>query len=167
MHPGRVHYGSFPLPAPTTMPPRRFLTSAGGAALALACGCSSGLKEFPTAPVTGTVTCEGTPLKSGRIQFAPAAVPGELEAGKPALGVIGPDGRFTLQTYGNADGAVVGTHRVSVWPDEPQGPDPRAETREERGSADESLGGCEGGLLERVYEVTPGGNEFAVELSGG
>jgi hypothetical protein len=33
---------------------------------------------------------------------------------RPAVGEIGPDGRFKLETFEEGDGCVTGTHRVAV-----------------------------------------------------
>jgi hypothetical protein len=35
-----------------------------------------------------------------------------LNLGKPAQGLIQPDGTFTMSTYGTDDGAVIGPHKV-------------------------------------------------------
>jgi len=59
-----------------------------------------------TAPVFGKVTFKGKPLPNGTVMF----VPGE---GPAAYGEIGSDGNYRLSTN-NADGAVLGTHKVSI-----------------------------------------------------
>lgn len=46
--------------------------------------------------------------------FRPLAKQGEVNAGKPALGRIQSDGTFVLRTYAEDDGAVVGTHLITV-----------------------------------------------------
>lgn len=76
-------------------------------------GC--GGESFETAKVTGSVECDGKRLTSGRVMFQP--IPdGEEKPGKPAFGDIGLDGTFELSTYVDGDGAVVGKHRVVVYP---------------------------------------------------
>lgn len=72
--------------------------------LALGCGKTG---EFETAPVTGTVTLNGTPLSKGTVTFIP-------EHGKMATGSIQPDGTFSLSTYAAGDGAIVGKCRAAV-----------------------------------------------------
>jgi len=69
-------------------------------------GCF-GKQGIETAPASGVVTYNGQPLAYGRVSFRP-------EAGSPATGEIQPDGSFSLSTYGNSDGAIVGTHQVAV-----------------------------------------------------
>lgn len=69
-------------------------------------GCGGG-HELETAQVSGTVFYQGKPLPYGTISFQP-------QAGPPAMGKIQPDGSFTLSTYGNGDGAIVGPHKVLI-----------------------------------------------------
>jgi hypothetical protein len=75
-------------------------------------GCSR--TNYELAPVDGTVTIDGRPLTNARIMFAPVAKGGAIEAGKPAVGRLGADGSFTLTTYRDNDGAVVGEHWVTI-----------------------------------------------------
>jgi len=76
------------------------------------CGKHEG---FTTTPVQGTVTCNGTPLTGGTIVFSPI-VTKSANPGQPAASAIGPDGTFNLTTYQDGDGAIVGTHSVSILP---------------------------------------------------
>ena len=75
------------------------------AAALLLVGCSDGLPQ--RVPVAGTVFIDGTPLTAGSIMVIP-------DGERPAVGSIGPDGRFTLSSYERNDGVVPGTHRVTV-----------------------------------------------------
>ena len=59
-------------------------------------------------PVKGKVTYKGKPLTQGEIMFQP--VSGTMFA----HGTIKRDGSFQLTTFTPGDGAVVGTHRVSL-----------------------------------------------------
>ena len=139
--------------------PRSFAAPLLAAAVATMAGCGSGLEEFPVAPATGVVLCGGDPISSGRVQFSPKQPdPDAIEAGKPARGVIGPDGTFTLSTYERGDGAVVGVHSVAVWPDGLEGEGGRGDTS---GVMD----GCPDGRVDGVFTVTAEGpNEFTIEL---
>jgi hypothetical protein len=74
-------------------------------AIASCIGC--GAKTPPMAPVEGKVLLDGKPLTSGRVSTVPAA-------GRGANGTVQPDGTFELSTYGKGDGALIGTHGVSV-----------------------------------------------------
>ncbi|MEW4562447.1 hypothetical protein AB1K70_07970 [Bremerella sp. JC770] len=75
--------------------------------LALLVGGCSGGGPFDTAPVTGKVLYKGKPLSYGSINFRP-------KAGSPAFAKIGSDGTFSLSTYGDNDGAIVGPHDVLI-----------------------------------------------------
>lgn len=81
-------------------------------------GCSGG-GNLDTAPVTGVVTLDGKPVTSGLVRFWP-------EGGRTAEGYLGDDGKFVLRTYEDADGATLGTHKVTVTHvsnEKPQEPD--------------------------------------------
>ena len=73
----------------------------------LAGGCGE-KSEFPaTEPVSGKVTYKGQPVTKGTITF-------QSDAGQTATGMIGPDGTYTLSTFGEKDGAIPGHHKVMV-----------------------------------------------------
>jgi hypothetical protein len=72
------------------------------------CGSSEGPYVGTTVPVKGKITYKGKPLTQGQITLEPES------AGREAHGSIQPDGSFELSTYKQGDGAVPGTHRVSV-----------------------------------------------------
>ena len=67
-------------------------------------GCGGGLR---LGSVSGRVTVHGQPVPAGTILFHPAD-------GPTAVGAIGPDGAYTLTTLRSNDGAVVGSHRVTI-----------------------------------------------------
>ncbi len=70
-------------------------------------GCSD--NRPPTYPVTGTVEFEtGGPVRFGVIEFIPK------KRGPSARGNIGPDGAYTLGTFGPSDGAPEGDYTVIV-----------------------------------------------------
>lgn len=71
-------------------------------------GCSRGFKQ-ETANVHGTVKLNGKPLTGGSVMFTP-------ETGRGAVGVIDAQGEFELGTYEPGDGAIVGKHKVAVFP---------------------------------------------------
>lgn len=76
-----------------------------GTALVSASGCGDGRPK--RVPVSGQVLIDGKPLDHGFIRVVPLGA-------RPASGRIGPDGRFHLTTFEPGDGAVLGTHSVSV-----------------------------------------------------
>lgn len=77
-------------------------------------GCNEGLKKFRTAKTSGQVLCDGEPVANVRVYFQPVGTPGQLESGKVGGGHAAKDGKFVISTYGEADGAVVGSHNVIV-----------------------------------------------------
>jgi hypothetical protein len=79
-----------------------------GLLVSVACqtGCAP-KGDLTTAPVSGKITYKGQPVPTGTIMF----VPGE---GPAATGEIAKDGSYTLSTYSNGDGAVLGAHKVSI-----------------------------------------------------
>ena len=88
---------------------RRVLAIFHSTALAgLVVGCGSGEDPHPpTVPVQGKVTYQGQPVTKGTITFQP---PG----GRPSVGEIQPDGTYSLSTYGQKDGAILGPHQVMI-----------------------------------------------------
>lgn len=80
--------------------------------LLVGCGQKS---PYELARVHGKVTVDGQPLPMGRVMFAPRATGNSIDAGKPAFGQLQPDGTFVLGTYDDDDGAVVGSHWVTVF----------------------------------------------------
>lgn len=83
------------------------------------CGGSS-LDEYPTAPVTGRVICDGAPVANVRVYFNPIRSDGSINAGRPGWATAGSDGSFVVTTYEAEDGAVVGRHRVMVGGPHPE-----------------------------------------------
>ena len=67
-------------------------------------GCGGGPR---LGKVSGRVTFNGKRVPTGTIMFHP-------DAGPAAVGAIGPDGTYTLTTIKPGDGAVVGSHRVTI-----------------------------------------------------
>jgi hypothetical protein len=71
----------------------------------LACGQSG--PEM--ASVSGKVTYNGKPVPKGTISFVPVT-----QGGRNAVGEIGPDGSYKLQTEQPGDGAQLGDYKVTV-----------------------------------------------------
>src|SRR5262245_8380587 len=65
-------------------------------------GCGSDASHFvgSTVPVKGMVTYKGKTLTQGEVVFEP------VDSGREAHGQIESDGRFTLTTFKQGDGAV-------------------------------------------------------------
>lgn len=73
--------------------------------LVLLAGCGDGRPE--RVAVSGRVLIDGQPVEHGTIRFI---APND----RPAVGELGPDGRFELSCFANSDGSVRGTHTVTV-----------------------------------------------------
>jgi hypothetical protein len=69
------------------------------------CGRSD---RLPTAKVTGKVTLNGDPLPIGSLLFVPD------KGGPTSQGRIAADGRYSMGTYTETDGAILGTHKVMI-----------------------------------------------------
>ena len=78
------------------------------AALVWATGCGES-GTAPTVKVTGTVMYKSRPLVGVNVTFTP-------DKGRPATGTTDPAGKFTLSTFKSGDGAVEGTHKVTITP---------------------------------------------------
>lgn len=85
------------------------------AIFAAAAGCGAE-GEFSTAPTTGRVLCEGQPVPHVTVFFEPLQADKSALVGKQGIGFAAADGTFTISTYADGDGAVVGRHRVRVGP---------------------------------------------------
>lgn len=85
---------------------RRILLTMLSAATVGGWGCGSGLPH--PVPTEGIVILDGRPVAGAAVLFAPDA------GGRPATGQTDEEGRFKLTTFEEHDGAVVGTHKVTV-----------------------------------------------------
>lgn len=68
-------------------------------------GCGDGRPQ--RVPVSGQVLIDGQPLKFGYVRFVPTG-------SRPSTAKLDDSGRFVLACFEEADGAVVGRHRVEV-----------------------------------------------------
>jgi hypothetical protein len=81
--------------------------------LFMGCGAAG---DFPTAPTTGRVLCEGQPVPHVMVFFEPLQTGKAALVGKQGFAIAEADGTFSISTYGEKDGAVIGHHRVRVGP---------------------------------------------------
>lgn len=68
-------------------------------------GCGDGRPDL--VPVSGQVLIDGKPLGYGFIRVVP-------ENARAATGKLDTEGRFTLKTFEDGDGALCGVHSVSI-----------------------------------------------------
>jgi hypothetical protein len=83
---------------------RLFRTVTCWVAIVTLSSCGSG--QMKTAPVEGTITYKGKTVPQGSIMFQP-------KDGPAATANI-ENGRYVLKTYKNGDGAILGSHLVTV-----------------------------------------------------
>jgi hypothetical protein len=89
----------------------KFLTvSLAGFGFWLGCGGS----EFPTAPTTGRVICEGKPVPHVMVFFEPLETGKSAIVGRSGFAIAKEDGTFEIGSYTKNDGAVIGKHRVRI-----------------------------------------------------
>jgi hypothetical protein len=140
--------------------PARTLYSLALLSLAAAPGCDD---NPPVAPVSGKVLYNGEPLPFGNIMFQP-------EQGQTGGAVIQPDGSFRVSTFSEYDGAIVGSHKVSIACYSAQSPAAQAKRTGGEMSLGESLVPAHYSFLDQsglTAEVPPEGTESLVfELTG-
>ncbi len=85
----------------------KFFSMALSLLTVLGAGCG-GPDRPDLAPVSGVVSYQGKPLAGAQVSFHNAKSP------RVASGVTDAQGEFTLTTFDEGDGALVGEHRVSV-----------------------------------------------------
>ncbi len=68
---------------------------------------AAGCREMKVAPVSGTVTLDGNPLKKASVVFQP-------EGGRPSFGVTDENGYYRLGYSMNEEGAEVGSCKVTL-----------------------------------------------------
>lgn len=77
--------------------------------LAMACGCGGGNKKRPPlGKVAGKVLYKGAPVPNVNVTFMTEGAP------RAGSGTTNINGEFQLTTYDTNDGAIVGTHKVTV-----------------------------------------------------
>jgi hypothetical protein len=81
--------------------------------LILAAGGCGG-EEFSQAPVSGTVTLDGTPVAAARVSFQPVRQGEGPNAGPGSHAKTDQQGRYRLKTLHGDDGAVIGAHVVRI-----------------------------------------------------
>ncbi len=123
-------------------------------------GCGDGPEM---SSVTGQVTYQGQPVPGGKVMFAPLREGNSSETkSRPGVGIVGPDGRFTVTTYSRGDGSAIGRHSVIYYP--PSGEDiGEDDTSDEIRTffADHVLQ-MEDQLLE--VEIKSGKNDFEIKM---
>jgi len=77
-------------------------------------GCGGGVDDqAATVPVEGTIAYNGKAIEGAKVSFWTEKAP------KAATGLTDAEGKFTLSMYSLNDGAMVGTHKITVTKDDP------------------------------------------------
>lgn len=71
-------------------------------------GCGGGSDRPSLAPASGIVTLNGEPVEGASLTFIPTA------GGRPGSAITDAQGRYTIKTYQDAPGAIIGEHKVAV-----------------------------------------------------
>ena len=84
----------------------------------IGCGSQPTGDVLPTVGVSGTLTYKGKALEYHQVTFVPS------DGQRPAAGVSDENGKFTLGTNRPGDGAIKGTHNISITYVGPPNDDP-------------------------------------------
>lgn len=92
----------------------------------LVAGCDEKPAPLTFHPVRGEVTYNGQPAVGVRVYFYPTSAPMVPQIPANPHGVTGADGKFTIGTLSEADGAAEGGYQVILfWPQAtPEGEEP-------------------------------------------
>jgi hypothetical protein len=74
-----------------------------------------------TSQVTGVVTLQNQPVGPGTVIFLPFDEEAEKQGATRALGSFAGDGKYTLTTKKDGDGAIPGKYRVIIQPQSGEG----------------------------------------------
>jgi hypothetical protein len=117
-------------------------------------GCAGVKGPIPTHPVEGRIFYDGQPAVGVQVFLLPTSAPMVPDVPTNPRGITGPDGRFTLGTYTQTDGAAEGGYQVVLlWIKEPE---PGAEATDE----DRLLGWYSGVHSKLTVQVKPGTNQL-------
>jgi hypothetical protein len=90
------------------------------------------------AKVSGTVTLDKMPVEGAAVMFMPVG------GGRPAQGLTDAQGKFTLTTFEDGDGAIIGEHKVTVT---------KMQVTGAKATADGLSGTTEAGEIKEVWLV--------------
>lgn len=122
-------------------------------AFAAAVGCEQQPARVAVHPVSGQVTYNGKPAAGVRVCLLPTSAPTYPDVPANPHGVTGADGRFTLSTYGDGDGAAEGGYQVLLkWPEG------QPEDEQEGSVPDKLLGWYDAAHTKLTAHVKPGAN---------
>ena len=122
--------------------------------LLAAAACGGGPDRVEVYPVSGQVLYDGKPAAGVQVFLQPTSAPTIPDIPCNPHGTTGPDGRFTLSTFGEGDGAAEGGYQVILlWP-------PETKEDEEPTDTDRLLGWYTAVHSPLTAEIRPGSNEL-------
>ena len=74
----------------------------------LGCGAGGEIERPETVAVSGSVLYKGKPVEGAQVSFMTSGAP------RPASGVTDAEGKFELSTFEPKDGAIIGTHVITI-----------------------------------------------------
>lgn len=116
--------------------------------LLLAAGCTDDGPRL--APVSGTVTMDGKPLRGVAVQFEPQVE--AIDGGANSMGFTDASGNYSLGYPGGKKGAVVGEHKVTL-------------AYSEGNNGQDKIPSKYSAQSDLVRKVEPGDNEINFELT--
>lgn len=131
------------------------------------CGCGSGGKNRPPmGKARGKVVYKDNPVSSATVTFTTEGSP------RSATGTTNDRGEFELSTYDTGDGAVVGTHKVTITQTktDPNAPAMSVMDLAKTGAPAKPKGGdipmkyASLNTTPQKNTVEPGSNNFTIEL---
>jgi hypothetical protein len=127
------------------------------AALVVAVGCSGSEATVVPHPVSGRVMYDGKPAVGVVVTLLPSDAPMVPRIPQNPHAVTGADGRFTITTFAEGDGAAEGGYQVVlIWP---PARDEKSESEEQK-DVDQLLGWYDGTHSTLSVRVKPGPNEL-------
>ncbi len=115
-------------------------------------GCGSKSGKVASYPVSGQINYAGRPAAGVHVFFLPTSAPTVPDIPGNPHGITGADGRFTLSTFKDGDGAPEGGYQIILfWPEE-------TKEDEEESEEDRLLGWYSGVQSKLTAEIKPGDN---------
>lgn len=120
-------------------------------------GCSANEEKVVTHPVSGRILYDGQPAAGVRVTLMPTDAPMVPRIPRNPRGVTGADGRFTISTFTDGDGAAEGGYQVVLfWPQSRPAEDEQLEEQE----TDRLLGWYDPAHSTLNVRIRPGSNEL-------
>ena len=114
-------------------------------------GCG-GEDRPPLAKASGIVKLDGAPVEGATVTYLP------VDGGRPGTGQTDAQGRYTIKTFEDAEGAIVGDHKVAVMKVSGEGADVLDEGGAPSGDVSDEDDGSDGLSMVMDTEENSNGN---------